>query len=589
MRKRSWAVAAAAWFAVGCGARNAIFEPSPPDDREPKALPSPDAGAVDAGPRPLWAGCPEDAIGTPPGRGVSVVAEVRAPLSTERMGWEIMEEPVERSASISHSPNRRVAIFTPREVGAYRLRFLVEDIAGQVATCEATVVAVVGPPVALCPSEVVRGAIGRTIPVRASAVDDRDGLNHRFEVLDAPPGAEVTLRPAVSARPETAMVTDRVGRHRIRFIAIDRDGLTDSCVLEVQVTGPPEVVCPPGPIEAPTRRPHTLNAAARDDLGLAERSWAVLARPERSTAEPIPADRDVTQFTPDRRGAYRLRYRVVDVEGFEASCEVEVIGTPTPPDVTCPSELSAPPLNQVTVAASGADDGEIVSWRWEVEAPRGSAADAPSPADRPTTRFRPDIAGAYRLRVRAVDDDGMEGSCTTLLRAGNLDGLRVEMFWDTDRSDIDLHLLNPRATRWWSGDDCYFTNCVAGDDNPPRLEWGAAGEGDNPRLDIDDTNGFGPENTNIRTPAPGVYRVGVHYWGGIGPTQHNVTVQIYCADSDTVPRQVFGPVQLNRRGTDFWRVADVEIRADGGCRITDLARPTGEPWIGERQDSERRR
>ena len=151
------------------------------------------------------------------------------------------------------------------------------------------------------------------------------------------------------------------------------------------------------------------------------------------------------------------------------------------------------------------------------------------------------------------------------------------MFWDTDTGDMDLHLLNPTATSWTSDGDCYYGNCNVS--NGANLEWGGPGIHDNPRLDIDDLTGFGPENINIATPVPGTYRVGVHaYSGGAG---HRITVRIYCGGSTTEPRRTFGPVTIRARGgatdNDFWRVADVTVTGTS-CTITDLSRPSG-PWI----------
>jgi hypothetical protein len=137
---------------------------------------------------------------------------------------------------------------------------------------------------------------------------------------------------------------------------------------------------------------------------------------------------------------------------------------------------------------------------------------------------------------------------------------------------MDTHVLEPGGTTWTIEDDCNFRNCQGG----AVLDWGVPGVTiDDPHLDIDDTNGFGPENINIDRPVPGVYRVGVHAWGGAA----NVTVRIYCGGSTTEPRQSFGPVMISSSPQDqFWRIADVAI--DGtSCTITPLADATGRPDV----------
>ncbi|MCC6878046.1 MAG: hypothetical protein IT378_27285 [Sandaracinaceae bacterium] len=550
----------------GCGARSSLSEPEVRD-----AGPVPDGFVPDGG-GALAVECGSPERLTAPRRPITVEASAASAEGVVRAAWSLVSSPPASMPRFTDHGDR-TATLTPDVEGEFRLRFEAEDGAGRRASCEVMVRAVVGPPVALCPAGEQRTAIDAPIVLSGDGFDDEMIVAFEWSVASAPPGAVPSLEGADT--PMLLFRTSTRGRYRLRLTVYDTDMASNSCEVEVLVTGPPEVACPPARIEAPTRRPVTISARATDDVGIASREWQVLMRPAGSTAAPRPPDADTTSFTPDRRGEYRLRFTVRDVEGFEASCDVTVIGTPTPPEVTCPEVVTTPPLREVTITASAVDDGRIVRWRWQAtEMPMGSRAAAPRPADQPQTRFTPDIAGIYRLTVTATDDDGMTGTCTTRVEAGNVDGLRVEVFWDTDGTDMDTHLLNPTATRWVNEDDCYYGNCTRG----PVLEWGAPGTADNPRLDIDDTNGFGPENINIERPQSGTYRVGVHCYGGRGLTTR-VTVRVYCGGSTTTPRQTFGPVALrdNDQGNDFWRVADVAIDASG-CRITDLAQ-AGRPNI----------
>ncbi len=248
---------------------------------------------------------------------------------------------------------------------------------------------------------------------------------------------------------------------------------------------------------------------------------------------------------------------------------VTVIGVPTPPTLTCPMEVVTRPLTAATIEAMAEDDGLLSGWRWElVGQPAGSAAAPPSPSNRPTTRFTPDIAGMYTLRVSVRDDDGNTATCNTTVLAVSDEGLRVEMFWNTDGTDMDLHLLSPVATAWTNDDDCHFRNCQGG-----GLNWGrAAASEDDPSLDIDDTNGFGPENINIDVPQDGTFRVGVHGWSGRG----EVTVRIYCGGSRTEPELTLGPVRVN--DGDLWKVADVNISGIS-CSIDELLDAAGQPLV----------
>lgn len=71
--------------------------------------------------------------------------------------------------------------------------------------------------------------------------------------------------------------------------------------------------------------------------------------------------------------------------------------------------------------------------------------------------------------------------------------LRVLLAWDSDGTDLDLHIVTPDGGHAWYG------NRV--------LPNGGA-------IDVDVTTGFGPEIFATPTPLPGTYLVYVNYYGG---------------------------------------------------------------------------
>ena len=103
------------------------------------------------------------------------------------------------------------------------------------------------------------------------------------------------------------------------------------------------------------------------------------------------------------------------------------------------------------------------------------------------------------------------------------------MTWDTpgdtdqtdgQGTDIDLHYLHEQG-EWdkhpW---DIFWRN--------PRGDWGVQGDSsDDPSLDIDDTNGAGPENITHSGLEPVRYDIGAYYYasGTFGPS--NVTLRVY--------------------------------------------------------------
>ena len=70
--------------------------------------------------------------------------------------------------------------------------------------------------------------------------------------------------------------------------------------------------------------------------------------------------------------------------------------------------------------------------------------------------------------------------------------LRVLLSWDTDGTDLDLHVVTP------DGEHCFYANRV--------LANGGA-------LDVDVTSGYGPEIFGTPAPLPGTYLVFLNYYG----------------------------------------------------------------------------
>lgn len=215
-------------------------------------------------------------------------------------------------------------------------------------------------------------------------------------------------------------------------------------------------------------------------------------------------------------------------------------------DNACPTpaaaitEYAVQPLEIVTLDGSLSidDGGEVREWRWEVvERPSGSVSepverfeDPRRPADggeaddttTPTAQFFVDLAGRYEIHLRVVDNLG-QASCDPevqriVIEARPDKDLHIQMVWSTPAdpdeadeygTDLDLHLRHEDSAGAWGqnadGWDCYFAN--------GSPEWGTADVVDNPTLDIDDTNGAGPENINLSRPEDDVvYDVGVQYF-----------------------------------------------------------------------------
>jgi uncharacterized protein YfaP (DUF2135 family) len=83
--------------------------------------------------------------------------------------------------------------------------------------------------------------------------------------------------------------------------------------------------------------------------------------------------------------------------------------------------------------------------------------------------------------------------------------LRVVLAWDTDGTDLDLHVVSPDGVHVWYG-------------NRVGANGGA--------LDVDVTTGYGPEIYANPAPPPGVYYVFVNYYGSGQGDQTVTTAQV---------------------------------------------------------------
>ncbi len=214
-------------------------------------------------------------------------------------------------------------------------------------------------------------------------------------------------------------------------------------------------------------------------------------------------------------------------------------------------------------------EGDAFTFMWTLLArPAGSFA-ALVGQGQPTTRLSADEVGGYQVELRTTDEHGAFSSDVVTLLPRDL---AVVLRWQTDagatcqgydeaacaalppnerddvccgQSDLDLHLLRPGAALGDAGscpgtsDDAQCTEI--GDDsaatcrqdggdcawNNKAPEWGASGRLDDPRLDVDDVRGGGPEVTTLDLPEDGAYRAVVHYCNDRIGEPTLATVELY--------------------------------------------------------------
>ncbi len=106
--------------------------------------------------------------------------------------------------------------------------------------------------------------------------------------------------------------------------------------------------------------------------------------------------------------------------------------------------------------------------------------------------------------------------------------LQVLLFWDTDGTDVDLHVTEP------SGEIINYTNPVSSKSGG--------------RLDRDDTDGYGPEIFSLGAAPAGQYEIAAHYYGDRGTGQTSATVMVVAREGTDEERRWRFEVPLTRAG-----------------------------------------
>lgn len=254
---------------------------------------------------------------------------------------------------------------------------------------------------------------------------------------------------------------------------------------------------------------------------------------------------------------------IVSDDPDESEVRVRLLGNGGGPDlerpvalIECPSvvEINGPELVTLSGAKSYDPEGlEPLTWAWSViDRPAASDADIElDPDDTESVDLYVDVAGSWQVQL-VVENTLQTVSEPTVCSFDAVpeDDLRVELSWSTPTADVDLHLLRDDASLFDPDEDCHYCN-----QNP---SWGTSSSTDDPRLDIDDRGGFGPENINIESPESSMtYDVKVHYFRRNDDTATTATVAVWMGGE-----LVWSGQRVLEEANDVWDVGTVDIAAN---------------------------
>ena len=266
----------------------------------------------------------------------------------------------------------------------------------------------------------------------------------------------------------------------------------------------------------------------------------------------------LASYTPTEEGGELADLFIASNDPDEPEVQVRLIGNGGGPDferpvavIDCPGdqELGGPEYIRISGEQSFDPDGlEPLTYAWQVlSRPETSDAGAVlDPDDTPRVDLLVDAVGTWEVQL--VVSNSLETESEPVVCAFEVepaDDLRVELSWNGPSSDVDLHVLRGGADLFDTRDDCHFCN--------PNPSWGASGTGDDPRLDIDDRSGFGPENVNIDLPEAITYDVKVHYFAPRSDGEVTATVKIWLDGTLS-----YTGLRLLEEKDDVWAVGTID-------------------------------
>lgn len=240
---------------------------------------------------------------------------------------------------------------------------------------------------------------------------------------------------------------------------------------------------------------------------------AVVAEGANTVSATTGSHSGSTAFTCDPGSASRISgvNVVVDVPAAPGVPVVEITDPPANESIaatvrTIQGTVSDPEVDRVTIVSQSGDFPNRFTQLAAVSGGEFSATVILSPGRDNTV-----------IVLATNPGSNLTGSDSVVIGVTGTAGedVRFTMTWDTNGTDVDLHVRTPGANGTADavdGDTIYFRNSSA----------------DGGVLDVDDTNGFGPENIVFPfgvAPA-GTYAFAAHYWSG-APQATTVTVSVF--------------------------------------------------------------
>lgn len=135
--------------------------------------------------------------------------------------------------------------------------------------------------------------------------------------------------------------------------------------------------------------------------------------------------------------------------------------------------------------------------------------------------------GANSIEVLASNQAGTGRDSVSFVSDVPPVDMQVVLSWDTSGTDVDLHVVDP------VGEECYYGH---------RLTKAGG------KLDVDDTDGFGPEVFTLASAPKGKYQVRVKYFSSHGHPQTECNIQVVLFEGTKRERRLHFDKMLTKTG-----------------------------------------
>lgn len=135
--------------------------------------------------------------------------------------------------------------------------------------------------------------------------------------------------------------------------------------------------------------------------------------------------------------------------------------------------------------------------------------------------------GQNSILAEAVTEDQVFTDSVEFYSKAPYKALKIILMWDTDNTDVDMHVIEP------NGEECYYgyKNTTTGGS-----------------LDVDIVDGYGPEIYTRSTPLKGEYTIRARYYSDNGYPQSMVTVYVVIDEGTEYEKIITRETMLTKTG-----------------------------------------